>query len=170
MKIIEALKQVKANRKKIQDLQLKVRNNCAILNTESSAYKDLDKQVKGWLQSIQDLSRDTMELLVRIQKTNIVTPVTIELGGKAITRTISEWVYRRREFAQIEATTYRLLTDRGLKEGTVTNSLGEKVDQKIIRLFDAEERDRKVALFDEEPMVIDARLEVVNAVTDLVEA
>lgn len=167
MKIIEAMKQIKANRKKVQDLQVKIRNNCAMLSTETSSYKDPEKQIREWIQAALDLTRDTEQLLVRIQRTNLETPVTIEIGGKAITKSISEWVYRRREFATMDSMTYKLLTDRGLKEGTIKNSVGDTIDQKIVRFFNAEERDQKVAMFDEEPMLIDSRLEVVNAVTDL---
>jgi hypothetical protein len=63
-----------------------------------------------------------------------------------------------------------MLSDRGLKEGLIKNSQGETVEVKIVRYFDPAERDKKVAMFKSEPHEIDAALEVVNAVTDLIES
>lgn len=62
-----------------------------------------------------------------------------------------------------------MLTDRGLKEGTTKNSQGETTEVKIVRYFDPVARDKMVAMFKAEPHVIDASLEVINAVTDLIE-
>jgi hypothetical protein len=171
MKLIEAMKKVKANRKKISDLQMKIAKNAARLSNETTEYRDqIDKQVAEWIDSCVDLGRECETLLVRIQKTNLQTLVAIELAPSlTIEKTIAEWVYRRREFAALDARTYSMLTDKGLKEGFVTNSLGEKTAITIIRHFDSKQRDKMVARYSEEPHLIDSRLEVVNAVTDLVD-
>ena len=104
-----------------------------------------------------------------IQKTNLATDVTIELGGKQVTKTIAEWIHRRRDLANLEQSIWANISDRGLKEGTIATSTGEKTEVKIRRYYDPEERDNKVSLFREEPSIIDRTLEVTNAVTDLVE-
>jgi len=61
------------------------------------------------------------------------------------------------------------LSDRGLKEGTGANSQGATVEVKIVRYFDPTLRDSRLAIYSSEPQMIDASLEVVNAVTDLIE-
>jgi hypothetical protein len=172
MKIIEAMKKIKANRKKIADQQALIQKNCAFLSNETNAYGDLSA-VKGkvdeWIQSCHDLSLECEKLLVDIARTNLATNVTIHIGGKDITKPIAAWIYRRREFAAIDTRTYQVLTDRGLKEGQIKNSSGDTFDVKINRAFDSSLRDKKLAEFSEEPYLIDSRLEVINAVTDLIE-
>lgn len=170
MKIIEAMKRVKANREKISDLQEKIRNTSAHLSHETSPYPNPKLKVSEWAQSCGDLSRECVRLLACISRTNSETKVTIELGGKSVTKPISEWIWRRREFAKIDLATYRAMTDRGLKEGQMNTSTGTPIDVKIVRNFDAEHRDRMAEIYRSEPAEIDAALEVVNATTDLIEA
>jgi hypothetical protein len=172
MKIIEAMKRVKANKEKITDLQAKVSQFCANLNFETLTYgtADLTKdKISEWIQSCNDITQENVRLLVAIQRTNALTSVPITLADKTVTKTISEWVWRRREYAAIDLKTWQMLTDRNLKEGTGQNSSGTPVEVKIIRHFDPVRRDAMVAMFKSEPHEIDAALEVVNAVTDLVE-
>ena len=115
------------------------------------------------------LVMENVRLLTAIQRTNLATPVTIHLGDRNVTKNIAEWVWRRREYAGIDLSTWSKLTDRNLKEGTGQNSSGTPVEVKILRHFDPERRDNMVMMFKGEPHEIDAALEVVNAVTDLVD-
>lgn len=171
MKIIEAMKKVKANKEKIADLQAKVSTYCANLNFETPLYgADTPAKIKEWLQSCDDVTQDSAKLLVAIQRTNLATMVPIPLGENTVTKSIAEWIWRRREYAALDLATWQKLGDRGLREGVTNSSTGDKVDVKIIRHFDPEQRDKKVAIYKSEPHVIDAALEVVNAVTDLIEA
>jgi hypothetical protein len=169
MKIIEAMKALKDNDAKVADLQAKISQHCARLSFETSPYSDPRAQVREWVQSCNDLSQYSATLLVRLAKTNLLTSVTIELGGKQVTKSIAEWVWRRRKFAKLDMETWLRLNDRGLKEGTLpsTQGIAEKVF--VLRSYDAEERDKMVAIFSSEPSKIDATLEIVNATTDLVE-
>ena len=170
MKIIEAMKRVKANKEKIADLQKMIGQYCASLNYETPTYGEGTRdRISEWLQSCNDLAQNNARLLVAIQRTNLATPVAISLGEKTVTKSIAEWVWRRREYAETDLMTWQKLTDRNLKEGTVKNSQGETVDVKIVRYFDPNERDKMVAMFKSEPHEIDAALEVINAVTDLIE-
>jgi hypothetical protein len=41
------------------------------------------------------------------------------------------------------------------------------MDIKIIRKYDPEIRDAKIAMYKSEPNLIDSKLEVINAITDL---
>ena len=170
MKIIEAMKRVKANKEKIADLQKQIGQFCANLNFEAPTYgTETANKIAEWLQSCDDISRQSAKLLVSIQRTNLATAVTITLGDNNITKSIAEWVWRRREYATIDLKTWSMLTDRGLKEGVGNNSSGTPVDIKIARHYDPVKRDKMVAMYKSEPHEIDAALEVINAVTDLIE-
>lgn len=170
MKIIEAMKKIKANKEKIEDLQGKIGQYCANLNFETPTYgTETPNKIREWLQSCDDISKDNARLLVAIQKTNLATPVTIQLGDNSVTKSIAEWVWRRREYAAVDLATWSKLGDRNLKEGQTVNSTNEKVDVRIVRHFDPVQRDKMVAIYRSEPYLIDGSLEVVNAVTDLVE-
>jgi hypothetical protein len=113
--------------------------------------------------------KEILRLRIAIQKTNLNTMVTIELGGKTITKTIAEWVHRRRDLANGEALMWSKLTDRNLREGTQKQSTGQDVEVKIIRCYDPKERDTALYLYQSEPSIVDSKLEVINAVTDLIE-
>lgn len=170
MKIIEAMKRVKANKEKIADLQKQIGQFCANLNFKSPTYgTETANKVSEWLQACDDVSKQNSKLLVAIQRTNLATPVTITLGDSNITKSIAEWVWRRREYAAIDLKTWMALTDRNLKEGTGMNSSGTPVDIKIVRHYDPVKRDRMVAMYKSEAHEINSALEVINAVTDLIE-
>ncbi len=103
---------------------------------------------------------------------------TLQYGSAAETAAmISEWlqpctdltVWRRREYAALDLKTWQMLTDRGLREGSGTNSSGTPIEVKIVRHFDPVRRDNMVAMFKSEPYEIDSALEVTNAVTDLLD-
>lgn len=170
MKLIEAMKRVKANKDKVADLQAKIGQYCANLNFETMTYgSETPDKIKEWLQSCDDTSQENVRLLVAIQRTNLATSVAITLGEVSVTKTIAEWIWRRREYAALDQATWSKLGDRSLREGQTTNSTGEKVDVRIVRHFDPVLRDKMVAMYRAEPGEIDAALEVVNAVTDLIE-
>lgn len=169
MKIIEAMKKVKQNKEKIGDLQGKISQYCANLSFETPLYGSETKtKINEWLQSCQDLAQDNVQLLCSIARTNLSTSVTIEIGGKTVTKNIAEWVWRRREYANIDLQTFSKLTDRGLKEGSAQTSPGVMTEIKLIRHYDPQVRDTMMAMYREEPHKIDAALEVVNATTELV--
>ena len=172
MKIIEALKRIKLNEAKVEDLQLKIRNSSANLSFESPLYGDSTKEkLLQWAQACEDLSQENVKLLCAIQRTNLNTNVTIELGEKAVTKTIAEWVWRRRKYVLSDYETWKAFSDRGLdkREGKSMATTGEVIEIKIHRHFDVEQRDKKMNLYREEPFLINAALEVINAVTDLIE-
>lgn len=169
MKIIVAMKKIKDLQIKAEDLKKKVRDNSALMDFETPLYPDQKKQVSGWLQSHSDIVKEILSLRISIQRTNLATDVTIGFGGLQVKKTIAEWIHRRRDLATLEQGMWLSLTDRGLKEGQVKESTGAVKTVKIVRFYDPEEKDRKAELYRSEPSQIDATLEVVNAVTDLLE-
>ncbi len=171
MKIIEAMKRVKSNTEKIADLHNKIANNCANLSLETETYgADTEKKLKEFAQSCEDLSQENIRLLCAIQRTNLQTNVTIELEGRQVTKTIAEWVWRRRKYAQLDLMTWNQFSDRGLrqKEGFVNGSTGP-VEVKLRKHFDQEHVDKKKEMYRSEIHKIDSHLEIVNATTDVIE-
>ena len=169
MKIIEAMKKIKMLTEKASDLRGKVAQHSADLDYETPLYADQRKQVGEWLQAHTDIVKEISKLRIAVQRTNLATDVVITLGEKDVTKSIAEWIHRRRDLADLDAQAYRALTDRGLKEGSIMQSTGQVKEVRIRRYFDPVERDNKVELYRTEPQVIDATLEVINAITDLIE-
>jgi len=170
MKIIEGMKKIKDLTKKAEDIRAKIGLFCADLDYETPMYPDQRKEVDGWLQSHSDMLKEILSLRLSIAKTNLATNVDIEIGGKTVTKSIAEWIHRRRDLSQLELTAWKKLSDRGLQEGGLASTSNPQVagrEIKIRRYYDPKQRDEKVELYTSEPMVIDARLEVVNAITDL---
>lgn len=168
MKLIEAMKKLKELGIKAADLQAKVSLHCANIDIETPLYADPKSQVAEWIQAHGDILKEMLRLRVAIQRTNINTPVAIELGGLTVTKSIAEWIHRRRDLANMEMQMWAKLGDRGLKEGQINSTTGGETRLvKIVRHFDPKERDAKVDLYRSEPSIIDGTLEVVNAVTDL---
>jgi hypothetical protein len=170
MKLIEALKQEKELLRKADDLAEKVHRYCADQSHETPVYGSRQKeQIDEWIQSHSDVLREVLRLRVAIQRTNLATPVTIELGGKQVTKTIAEWVHRRRSLANKERDLWAKIGDRGLREGVIRTSTNEEQKVEIRRYYDPVQRDKMVDIFQGEPIKIDSTLEVINAVTDLIE-
>lgn len=172
MKLIQAMKQVKELTNKANDLVSKVSAHCAILDIESPVYPDQKAQVDTWIQSHHDVVKEIERLRLAIQRTNLDTRVEIKLGERNVTKSIAAWILRRRDLANLEATMWSKVGDRGLKEGAIASSSAPGTvsrEVKILRYYDPKLRDEKLALYKSEPALIDSTLEVANAVTDLIE-
>lgn len=175
MKIIEGLKRIKDTQRKIQDLKTKIRDNSAQMENENPVYGSVEEQtaqIKSWLDSIHDCIQEIKSLRIKIQKTNLQTNVTMEIeDGKPITQSIAEWIHRRRDLSQLEAESWAALTDRGLKPTAYhpENDRSQIKTVQIRRYYDPKIRDKKVDVFTSEKTIIDAKLEVINAETDLLD-
>lgn len=169
MKLIEGMKKLKDLNVKAEDLRKKVALNCADLTLETPLYgADQKATVDGWIQAHSDILQEILKLRVAIQRTNLATPVTIELGGKQVTKSIAEWIHRRRDLAKLDEAMWATLGDRNLKEQNIQTAPGGPVTEvRIRRYYDPALRDAKRELYRSEPHVIDATLEVANAVTEL---
>lgn len=155
---------------KADDLRKKIATHSAHLSIETPVYKEQAKQVREWLQAHFDLMQQIGVLRVAIARTNLATTVTIKVGDANVTKTITEWIVRRATTAPLDAAAWVGLTDRGLKEQDLKPTSDSAVTQiRIVRCYDPKERDNMVAIFRDEPGLIDRTLEVVNATTDLIE-
>lgn len=170
MKLVEALKQKKDLERKAADIRQKISTNCALSNIDTPEYGEQQREkVSSWLQAHSDIIKEILRLRVAIQRTNLETEVTVELGGWPVTKSIAEWIHRRESLAAEELKAWKCLTDRGIKEGNTLGPAQSPIEIKLIRFYDPEKRDEMVELFASEKPAIDSRLEVVNAVTDLIE-
>lgn len=170
MKLIEGMKLAKELLVKADDLRKKIALNAAHLNIETPVYSDQKKQIREWLQAHEDVIREVAKLRVRVSKTNLATQVSINIGDKALSKCITEWIARRKELARFDQAAWESLTDRNLKEQNLVTAQGGPVTEiRIVRCFDPAERDGKISLYRDEPGLIDRTLEVVNATTDLLE-
>uniref|UniRef100_A0A6M3J028 Uncharacterized protein n=1 Tax=viral metagenome TaxID=1070528 RepID=A0A6M3J028_9ZZZZ len=169
MKIIEALKKLKDLARKADDIKKLVKDHCAISSLEEEKYPNQSTKVSEWVQSYGDLLKEILRIRVAIQKTNIQTIVVIELNGKQVEKSIAEWIHRRRDLATMEKGIWDVLTDRGIVESVVKGPSGDPIHLKIRRFYDPSRRDIMKDALSSEPSIIDSRLEVVNAITDLVE-
>lgn len=168
MKIIEGLKKIKDLQRKVDDLRNLVKRNCARSTLETDKYKDQEGKVSGWIQSHSDIIKEILKLRISIQKTNLQTSVSIEIDNKTVTKTIAEWIHRRRDLADAELLMWRCLTDRGIEEGAGKGPSGDPIDIKIVRFYNPEARDSRIDLYQSEPIIIDSKLEITNALTDLI--
>ena len=175
MTIIEGLKKIKLLKQKYQSQTERIANACAELGYENEQFtygtaEEQQAMVGGLIKSCQDIVAEIENISLRISKTNIETPVTIELEGKHITKPIAGWILRRRELSALSAQPYDCLTDRGLqpKAYQVEGSDDTHVAN-VVRFFDPKKRDEKKEQLKGEPLEIDGRLEVVNATTQLLQ-
>lgn len=170
MKLIQAMKKLKDLNIKAADLRAKVAANSADLSVETNPYPDPKGTVDGWIQSHHDILKEILKLRVAIQRTNLATMVAVELDKEHVTKSIAEWIHRRRDLAVMEQSMWGQLTDRNLKEQNIQTGPGSPITEiRIRRYYDTAKRDAKMELYRSEPSVIDATLEVVNATTDLLE-
>jgi hypothetical protein len=176
MKLIQAMKQVQDLLRKADDLKQKIAKYCVDLDFETPTYGTPDQQreqVKDWLQAHHDIIKKVEDLRLAITRTNLATMVTMEIGGKQITKPITAWIMRRgvkgSGLAGQEQKAYLALTDKNLKDGQAKVTSGDTIAVKVRRYYDPAERDNKSELYRSEASIVDANLEVTNAITELIE-
>lgn len=169
MKIIEAMKQTKELAREVDDLQKLIGTYCADLDFESPVYEDQRGEVSKWLQSAEDKIKEIARLREAIQRTNLATQVDITFGDKTVTKSIAGWIHRRRDLAERQFQLWNTLSDRGLSDARIKTTSGQEKESQVRRYYDPKLRDEKKALYRGEAGRIDGTLEVVNAVTDLIE-
>lgn len=169
MKLIEALKKTKDLSRKADDILNKIQLYCCDMDYENPTYPDQKGQVNSWLQAHRDIIKEIGRLKYCIQKTNVLTQVTIDLGENSVTKSITEWIERRKSLAAMEKQAWSRLQNKGLKDVRLQNTSGIIYDSKVRYYFDPVQKDKMIEILSAEPSLIDAKLEIVNAVTDLVE-
>jgi hypothetical protein len=169
MKIIEALKQLKYLSKKADDLQLKLQQNCADMEFDTPLFPDMKAKVDEWLQGHTDVVREIGRLRYRLQKTNVMTPITIKLHDVDVTKSLYEWIQRRKDLANMELKAWQKLSDRNLKDSQFMQTNGVPSQIKMRRYYDPAKKEKQTSMLSLEPTLIDAALEIANCSHELLE-
>ena len=176
MLLIEAMKGKKHLVRKMEDLRKKIQLHCADLDCMQPTYGSAELQtskISEWLQMHHDLALELTTLNKNIQKTNLVTPVTIKIDGKPVDRSIMEWVIRRQGIIDLEVSAYNILSDRGYSDKSILMQSGVdrgKIKNARVRFyFNATDRDKQLDILKSEKESIDNSLEIINATTVLIE-
>lgn len=183
MKLIEALKNLKTVEKRIEKNAQMIGQYAAWVSTETPPFETEDKQreeVKSLIQANLDLEREYLRLKIAIDYTNLNTKVTIGerthcitelliLNGKATADS-----YGKRQkipgAAKFRFSTYNALNAAPAAQRMqqiYTRGIDGTNPPKVICAFSEAEKNKALTEWDSFIQAIDAKLEVVNAETEL---
>lgn len=169
MKLIEAMKRLKLLEKRMSGNVENITKYASQLSHEKLYFNTPDEQTKevsGLIQSTHDLVWEYMRLKTNIDHTNLRTVVMI----KGDQYTLAQLLLMKRKMVAVLRDSYQALNNRAAESRMHRSTIvPEGVPVSIITFFD--ERDKNVQLLHwmELESEIDARLEVINATTDLLE-
>jgi len=169
MKIIEALKKLKLIEKKMDDNIRKIEQYSSTVSTERPFYGDekaQQKEVEGLVQANTDLVKEYLATKRLIEKTNLV--VTAEFGGQ--TYSLADLLVLKRRLGEKLIQSYNALSTR-YADSRIRMAPPEVDGKKaqVVRLYDENKKNTNLAFLMELMSNIDARLEVINATTDVTE-
>lgn len=169
MKIIEALKELKIIEKKMQRNIEEIKLYAAFpsnmrpeFNTEAAQRKEVEARI----QANMDLSHRYLALRSNIQHTN--NTLRVQMGGKEYT--IQNLLDLKRKMGDYILQTYKALFTRYAEmkiRSMVSDGTGNAPVP--IKLYDEADKNEAIAKWMDFLDNIEARLEVINATTDLIE-
>lgn len=171
MKIIEALKELKIIEKKMMRNFESITRYSSIVSIERPHFDTEAKQrqeVKSYLQANIDLQERYRDLKKKIERTNL--EVKVELLGQKYT--LSDLLIIKRKIAAMMIKTYRSLNDTAAEQRLInyrSDRISEGERPKVVRFYDEEEKNKMLRHWQDLNDIIDSRLEVINATTDLIE-
>lgn len=171
MKIIEALKELPLIEKRIMSNIQKIGMYAAAVETGSNTATAFDsvatqrKELASLIQANEDLVKQRALLRRRLYITN--TTVEVEING--VKKTIAEWIeYREKGFDLIERT-YNALNELNAMSELRNTKVDPTVGAKVVKFYDEAHKNKLIednrAIRDQ----LDAKLEIINATTDLVQ-
>ena len=170
MKIIEGMKELKLIEKKMMANCQKIEQYSSTVSTERPFFeneKTQTKEVEQLVQANLDLGDRYLQIKRLIERTNL--EITAEFDGK--TYTLSDLLVIKRRMGERMMDTYKSLSS---KYADARLKLAPKdADGKlgvVVRLYDERKRNTEISKLLDFMSNIDARLEVINATTDLVGA
>lgn len=173
MKLIEAMKRIKVIEKQIASNSGRISEYAAIVSTERPAFGTEDaqrKEIRGLIQSSEDLLLEYLRLKSAVLKTNLVTTVAIQGRNYSV----ADLLVLRRGGAKLMKQTYASLSTQnadhrlGLVGRASVAQTGEKSPH-VERMYDEKEKHAGIQKWQDLEDEIEMRLETINAVTDLVE-
>lgn len=170
MKLIEGMKQLKITEKKMSHNADRISEYAAIISSEKPIFgteAEQRKQVGALIQSNTDLAKEYLRLKARVDLTNLQTQVTI---GKE-TFTIADLLQIKRNVAGLMKLTYTSLNDKKAEYRLQSIRLGATGTKPphIERMYDETAKYQGLQYWQGIEDEIETRLEVINAMTELVE-
>lgn len=167
IKLIEAMKELRLIEKKMERNRGYIERYSSVLNTEKPYFgteAEQRKEVKSYIQANSDLFKRYLELKRAIEITNLKTVIKVE-GYEG---SISEILVIKRKLAKLMEATFASLNDRRAERMKAQTPMIDGAQPHIVRLYDEKEKNENIRYWQDLYSAIDARLEVVNATTDLI--
>lgn len=170
MKIIEALKELPLLDKRIEKKISQIAEYAAFVDNghEELPFKTEAAQkgeVDSLVQSCHDLVARSAQIRRQLAVTN--TSVEVEIGGEK--RTIAEWIYYREAGMGARSRAVQSLSDARAKNAIQRTQFDPEAGLKIVKFYDEKARNGEIERLTDIAGQIDARLEMINATTDLIE-
>jgi len=169
MKIIEAMKGLKLIEKKIDANIEKIGQYSSTVSTERPAFGDekaQEKEVASLVQANTDLVKEYLKTKRTIELTNL--KVTADFGGQ--TYTLSDLLVLKRRLGDKLLATYNALNTKYADARVrVAQKEADGTPGKVLRHYDEKKKNENLEWLLNMMSNIDARLEVINATTDVVE-
>ncbi len=166
MKIIEALKELPLIKKKINTNRQRIADYCCLYSFEDSPFGDIGDHQKNFdslLQSSEDLVKRYERIKLALSITNAGIKVTINNEEK----TIAEWITYRTETGEIQKSIYKSLQVETAQARLRNTAVDLDKGLKRTSFYDEKKRNDNIDHVEDLLGSIDAKLEVVNATTDL---
>ncbi|MDI9388397.1 MAG: hypothetical protein QM441_04110 [Synergistota bacterium] len=168
MKIIEGMKRLRVIEKRMDSQRRAITEYASKLTTEMPRFQtkeDQAREVASLIQSNNDLFAEYLRIKRSIEYTNL--KVTLELQKSVYT--ISDLLVIRRKLADMMVATYRALNDDMAQHRLRNTPRYDGETPKVETLYDEREKLENIRKWQDLSDMIDSRLEVVNATTDLIE-
>lgn len=168
MKIIEALKRLKVIEKRIVSNNAEITKYASKLNTEMPVFESVPEQKKEVMSRVQsnvDLAKEYLKIKSDIEFTNLTTKV--ELNGKMYS--LTDLLYIKRKVAGMMADTFKALNDSVARTRERNAAVVDGKRPVVELMYDETFKNANTREWLELYDIIDSRLEVINATTDLVE-
>ena len=168
MKMIEALRELRLLEKKMSRNQEYIERYSSMVSTQVPSFNSIDEQrekVRSLLQENIDYAMNRIHLKEQVNYTNLMTQVV--LGGKSWS--LQNLLDFHRGIAGDIRDTYDSLTDRSGQNQLRSAPTVEGRSPQVIRLYDENMKLTELDRWDTFKEEIGTRLEVINAVTELLE-
>lgn len=169
MKIIEGMKRLRVIEKRMEQQQNLITEYASKLTTEMPRFQSKDEQaaqVASLVQSNADLFDEYLRIKRAIEYTNL--NVTVEMQGR--TYTISDLLVIKRKMGSRMVKTYQALNDSTAQYRHKHTPKYEGESPRVEILYSEKDKLDNIRKWQDLTSMIDSRLEVINATTDLMEA
>ena len=168
MKLIEAMKRLRVIEKRMEKNVEYINRYASTISSDKPLFDTEEKQrreVKALIQSNQDLMNEYLILKKKIESTNLSTVVS--MGG--FSYTISDLLVIKRRLAKLMMATFEALNENQGRQREKFSAVGPDGKRPyVVRFYNEEERNEGLRKWQELADNIDSRLEVLNAMTTIV--